>query len=117
MLLETSITKTFSKNSKYTLYEINCITNLPTKKSCFSKIYKRYSEFLGFHNKIKKIVKDVPPFPKKKYDKMNHETISLRKIMFDNYLRYFCLMVSSESVSKECKEILVKFLNLDYNEF
>ncbi|KAF9761945.1 Sorting nexin-3 [Nosema granulosis] len=113
ILLETSISKTFCKNNKYTLYEIVCITNLPTKKNCFFKVHKRYSDFYVLHGKIKMHLKNLPPFPKKKYFKMDYSTITERMIMFDGYLRYLCHMVISNNITDECKALITSFLNID----
>ncbi|KAF7684608.1 Sorting nexin-3 [Astathelohania contejeani] len=100
------------KNQRgFTLYEIVCITNLPEFKSSYFKIYRRYSQFLKLHNKIKLFIPILPTFPKKEFRKLRIEVILVRKDLLTTYLKYLSsLYLKSDEGDKLWKEEMLNFI-------
>lgn len=71
------------KNNKKIYYEIILITNIKEYKKCYSKVYRRYSDFYKLNQRIKNIMK--LDFPKKKFFN-TQDVINERKTKFKIYL-------------------------------
>lgn len=89
-VLEISIPGTRSIRNRYTEYEIVCITNNTGFGKCYSRVFRRYSDFLRLHTKLRCFVKMLPEFPKKRWNKMHRNTIDERMQMFAVYLKFVC---------------------------
>ncbi|WUR03570.1 sorting nexin-3 (SNX24) [Vairimorpha necatrix] len=96
-------------SNSYTVYEIIIVTNIPNMKN-HQVIYKRYSEFRDLHEQVKKEIKELPTFPKKKFWKLKEEIIKERILRFNFYIKYLCMLITKKEINEECKERILKFI-------
>ncbi|KAG0442003.1 HCLS1-binding protein 3 [Dictyocoela muelleri] len=93
-------------------YEIVVITNIEHYKKCYSKVYKRYSDFLKLYYKTKSHIK-FKNFPPKKFWITKHD-IEERRLLFIKFLRSVVEFIEVNGSYKEkwAKEA-IQFLQND----
>lgn len=89
-VLEISIPGSRNVGNKYTEYEVVCITNSKSFKKCYTKIFRRYSEFHKLHCRLRCLMKTLPEFPKKRWNKLSRDVVEERMRMLTIYMRFVC---------------------------
>ncbi|KAG5859700.1 PX domain-containing protein [Encephalitozoon hellem] len=89
-LLEITIPGTRDVEGKHTEYEVVCITNSRSFEKCYTKAFRRYSDFYKLHRRLKCLIKVLPEFPKKRWNKMSKDVIEERMRMLSVYLKFVC---------------------------
>ncbi|CAI5756889.1 unnamed protein product [Candida verbasci] len=107
------ITHGFGANL-YTDYEIICRTNIPAFKKKFSKIRRRYSDFVAFkkilENETSRVI--IPPLPGKIFlqsNKFSEENIEKRR----QGLEKFLIIVSGHPLLQTGSKSLIEFIQND----
>ncbi|CAD26603.1 SORTING NEXIN GRD19 HOMOLOG [Encephalitozoon cuniculi GB-M1] len=101
-VLEITIPGSRNVQNKYTEYEVVCVTNSRSFRKCYTKVFRRYSDFHRLHCRLKYLMKVLPEFPRKRWNKMSREVVEERVRMLTVYMRFVCdqLLRSREGVEK-----------------
>lgn len=110
-VFEVSIPSTRNNNG-HIEYQINIITNSKILDKCYTCIYKRYSDFLTLHNKIKSDIPALPDFPKKKwFFNSSRNVIESRRQCFEVYLRYITQFIIRNNFESQTFGLeIIKFI-------
>lgn len=83
-----------------TYYQVICITNIKEYDKCYSRVYRRYTQFRHLHNVLsKKMV--LPEFPKKRIFMKNENVVRERTAMLSVWLRYAAQFVDDKKCYKD----------------
>lgn len=101
LVFEISIPTT-KKVRRHTEYQIILISNLPDLKNTYTRTYKRYSEVLSLHSKIRKTFPMLPGFPKKTwFRRMSPAVIEERRRMFEEYFLFVLNFIVTNNLREE----------------
>lgn len=111
-ILEISIPK-HKKIQNVIFYEIVLITNIHEYNKCYSRVFRRYSEFKLLKKVINKTLV-LPEFPPKKFFNLKETVISERKNMLSVWIRFVAKLIEDENCYEEewAKEV-ISFIQAD----
>lgn len=93
LILEISIPSSRLQRG-HTEYQIDLITNNEHFERNYIRVFRRYSEFLRLHKKIKHRIPALPEFPKKiLLLRFKESIVESRRVHFEIYARYICQFV------------------------
>lgn len=110
-LIEISIS--WSRRVKgHTEYEIKLITDSEEFGKNYVHVYKRYSEFLVLHKKIKRRIPYIGKFPGKViFNRFSRETVEMRREWFEKYLKDAYEFIIRNGYEKEAYgQELIRFI-------
>ena len=78
----------------------------------FSRVERRYSQFLSLHHELKKSFKSTPEFPPKKLRNSTHKVLEQRRRGLESYLQHFVRMESPSQAVLDFLEVPRESLNV-----
>ena len=110
-VLEISIAGSRTIRDRYTEYEIVCITNSKAFGKCYTKVYRRYSDFLRLHCRLRCLVDILPEFPKKKWKKLCRNAVEERMKMLAIYMKFICdYVLHKEDNAEKIEQDVASFM-------
>ncbi|ADM11534.1 Grd19 sorting nexin-like protein [Encephalitozoon intestinalis ATCC 50506] len=110
-VLEITIPGTRNVEGKYTEYEVVCVTNNKSFKKRYTKVFKRYRDFYKLHSRLRCLVKVLPEFPRKRWNKMSGDVVEERMRMLPIYMKFVCdQILSDREASGKIEADIVDFI-------